>query len=91
MKMFPLILFLIPFLAFGSARTFDFKDPKGVNTIIFQLDALLESINGSAGGISGKVSLTDNPAATEGSIFRMPNPFELTTQFYRNICTVKAG
>ena len=51
MKMFPLILFLIPFLAFGSARTFDFKDPKGVNTIIFQLDALLESINGSAGGI----------------------------------------
>ena len=81
MKMFPLILFLIPFLAFGSARTFDFKDPKGVNTIIFQLDALLESINGSAGGISGKVSFDpDNPAATEGSIFldaeslRVDNP-----------------
>ena len=81
MKLIHFISLLLPVLAFGSSKSFDFKDPKGVNTIIFQLDALLESINGSAGGISGKVSFDpDNPAATEGSIFldaeslRVDNP-----------------
>ena len=35
---------------------FDFKDPKGVNNVVFKTDALLESINGVATGISGRVT-----------------------------------
>ena len=49
---------------------FDFKDPKGVNNIIFQMDAPLESINGSGDGISGKVSFDPaKPENTKGTIF----------------------
>jgi len=53
------------FLSFQEikATEFDFKDPKGVNNIIFQMDAPLESINGSGDRISGKVSY--NPAMPE--------------------------
>jgi polyisoprenoid-binding protein YceI len=48
---------------------FDFKDPKGVNNIVFRTDAPLESINGTASGISGKVAFDpENPAATKGKI-----------------------
>lgn len=48
---------------------FDFKDPKGVNNAVFKLDAPLESINGTATGISGKVSFDPaNPQATKGKI-----------------------
>jgi polyisoprenoid-binding protein YceI len=61
--------------------SFDFKDPKGVNNAVFKLDAPLESINGSANGISGTVSFDpENPAATRGKIvvasesLTVPNP-----------------
>jgi polyisoprenoid-binding protein YceI len=48
---------------------FDFKDPKGVNNVVFKTDAPLESINGTASGISGKVTFDPaNPAATKGRI-----------------------
>jgi polyisoprenoid-binding protein YceI len=48
---------------------FDFKDPKGVNNIVFQLDAPLESINGTGSGISGTVRFDpENPGAIEGVI-----------------------
>ena len=60
---------------------FDFKDPKGVNTVIFKTDAPLESINGTASGISGTVSFDPgNPAAIKGRIvvaaksLHVPNP-----------------
>jgi len=72
---------LLPLSVFAGHKSFDFKDPKGVNTVIFQLDALLESINGSAGGISGNVSFDPaNPKDTSGSIvlqassLRVDNP-----------------
>ena len=49
---------------------FDFKDPKGVNNIIFQMDAPLESINGSGDGIAGKVFFDPTkPENTKGTIF----------------------
>ena len=48
---------------------FDFKDPKKVNNVVFLLDAPLESINGTATGISGKVSFDPiKPESTAGKI-----------------------
>ncbi len=48
---------------------FDFKDPKGVNNVVFKTDAPLESINGVASGISGRVTFDpDNPGAVKGKI-----------------------
>jgi len=55
--------------AFAAPMTFDFKDPKGVNSATFHLDGMLEAISGTANGISGTVSFDpDNPGATTGSI-----------------------
>jgi polyisoprenoid-binding protein YceI len=54
---------------FAAPQTFDFKDPKGINNAGFKLDAPLESINGSASGISGTVTFDpENPGATKGKI-----------------------
>jgi polyisoprenoid-binding protein YceI len=48
---------------------FDFKDPKGVNNVVFKTDAPLESINGVATGISGRVTFDpDNPGAVKGKL-----------------------
>tara|TARA_B100002019_G_scaffold94397_1_gene81340 strand:+ start:6373 stop:6975 length:603 start_codon:yes stop_codon:yes gene_type:complete len=81
MKKFYTLLLLLPVSLLAESKSYNFKDPKGVNTIIFQLDALLESINGSAGGISGNVSFDpENPGNTKGSIIlegsslRVDNP-----------------
>ena len=69
--------------AYAAPQTFDFKDPKGVNNAVFKLDAPLESINGSASGISGTVNFDpENPAATTGKIvvasdsLTVPNPLQ---------------
>jgi len=79
---------IIPLLTLATAvyaapQTFDFKDHKGVNNAVFKLDAPLESINGSASGISGTVSFDPaNPAATTGKIvvatdsLTVPNPMQ---------------
>lgn len=53
----------------AAPRTFDFKDPKGVNNVQFKLDAPLESITGTATGISGSVTFDlAQPEATSGRI-----------------------
>src|SRR6185295_14769805 len=69
--------------ALGAPQSFDFKDPKGVNNAVFKLDAPLESINGSASGITGTVTFDpENPAATTGKIvvaaesLTVPNPMQ---------------
>ena len=79
---------IIPLVSLATAvyaapQSFDFKDPKGVNNAVFKLDAPLESINGSASGISGTVSFDpENPAATTGKIIvaseslTVPNPMQ---------------
>jgi len=55
--------------ALAAPMTFDFKDPKGVNNAVFKLDAPLESINGTASGISGTVDFDPSaPAAVKGKI-----------------------
>jgi polyisoprenoid-binding protein YceI len=53
----------------AASRSFDFKDPKGVNNVQFKLDAPLESITGTATGISGRVDFDPaNPESTKGRI-----------------------
>jgi polyisoprenoid-binding protein YceI len=78
----PLIT-LVAMAAYAAPQTFDFKDPKGVNNAVFKLDAPLESINGSASGISGTVTFDpENPATTTGKIvvaadsLTVPNPMQ---------------
>jgi len=77
----PLIAALTALSANAEPLTFDFKDPKGVNNIVFKLDAPLESINGTASGISGTVTLDPaQPDSAKGRIvvasdsLRVPNP-----------------
>jgi polyisoprenoid-binding protein YceI len=57
-------------LAAGAApQTFDFKDPKTVNNVVFKTDAPLESINGTATGISGTVTFDPaDPGLIKGKI-----------------------
>jgi polyisoprenoid-binding protein YceI len=63
------ILFCVAGLGSAAPLEFDFKDPKGVNNVIFKTDAPLESINGTASGISGKVTFDpDNPSTLKGKI-----------------------
>ncbi|HEY0455940.1 MAG TPA: YceI family protein [Verrucomicrobiae bacterium] len=55
--------------AFCAPQVFDFKDPKAVNNIVFQLDAPLESINGTATGISGNVTFDpEKPNELKGKL-----------------------
>lgn len=62
------------------ADDFDFKDPKGVNAILFTLEAPLECIGGISSGVSGKVSFDGKDGKSiKGELllsvdtFRMPN------------------
>lgn len=64
----------------AAPTSFDFKDPKGVNNVRFDLDAPLESMSGTANGVTGTVLFDPaNPAATTGRIvvaadsLRLPN------------------
>jgi polyisoprenoid-binding protein YceI len=68
-------------LASAAPIAFDFKDPKGVNNAVFKLDAPLESINGTANGVSGTINFDPtHPGALTGKIIidaatlHVPNP-----------------
>src|SRR5580704_6336792 len=68
------------FAALAAPQVFDFKDPKGVNNVVFKTDAPLESINGTATGVSGSVDFDPaNPGELKGKIvveassLRVPN------------------
>jgi polyisoprenoid-binding protein YceI len=53
----------LPLAAAAAPISFDFKDPKGVNSIQFKTDAPLEAISGSGNGVTGTISF--DPAAPE--------------------------
>ena len=79
----PLLSLSLATAAYAAPESFDFKDPKGVNNAVFSLDAPLESVNGSANGITGTVSFDPaNPGATTGKIvvatetMTVPNPMQ---------------
>jgi polyisoprenoid-binding protein YceI len=74
-------LCLIAATVAAAPLQFDFKDPKGVNSATFLLDAPLEAISGVANGVSGTVTFDPaNPAALTGFIavttasLQVPNP-----------------
>jgi len=62
-------LSVAPGVLSADSIKFDFRDPKKVNNVVFLMDAPLESINGTATGVSGMVSFDPaKPAATTGKI-----------------------
>ncbi len=82
-KIVTLALVTVAGMAFAAPQTFDFKDPKGINNAGFKLDAPLESINGSASGVSGTIIFDpSNPGASKGKIvvatstLVVPNPMQ---------------
>src|SRR5882762_3693562 len=65
----------------AAPEEFDFKDSKGVNNVSFKTEAPVETIKGSATGISGKVTFDPaNPGVVRGKIIvatsslHVPNP-----------------
>src|SRR5689334_25426016 len=84
MRLYPLIgCACLTLAAQAAPETFNFKDPKGVNTALFKLVAPLEAISGSASGISGTVTFDpEKPASTQGKIviastsLTVPNPMQ---------------
>lgn len=67
------LLALTQLMSTPSARAakqeYNFKDPKGVNSILFVLDSVVEPIMGLAGGVSGTVTFDPlKPKMTSGKI-----------------------
>lgn len=64
--------------AVAAPISFDFKDPKGVNNVRFDLDAPLESMSGTANGVTGNVVFDPaNPGALTGKIVVAANSLKL--------------
>jgi polyisoprenoid-binding protein YceI len=62
------------FDARGETLSFDFNDPRGVSNIAFSLHAPLESIKGTAKGISGFINVDpEDLASARGKIFVATN------------------
>ena len=54
---------------FAGSATFDFTDPSGVSNLSFDMTAPVESISGSADGVSGSIDFDPaKPEATSGTI-----------------------
>jgi len=51
------VMVVLAVSAFAAPQSFDFKDPKGVNNVIFKTDAVLESINGASS--NARLVMTD--------------------------------
>ena len=73
-----LILPLAVTMTAAGPLTFDFKDPKGVNTIYFLLDSPLEPIMGLAAGISGHVKFDPQHPDSLSGDFVIPATSVLT-------------
>ena len=68
----------------NAAQSFNFEDPKGVNTIRFNLDAPLEQISGTTNGVTGNIDFDIGaPESISGTLvvdatsIKVPNPVML--------------
>lgn len=75
------VLSVLTLNAFAGEASFNFEDPKGVNTIRFNLDAPLETISGTTNGVTGTLAFDASaPEKLSGSIvvdatsIKVPNP-----------------
>jgi polyisoprenoid-binding protein YceI len=79
-------LVLIAQTLLATSQSFDFKDPKGVNHVMFMLDAPLEFISGSGKNISGIVDFDKaSPAKTKGEIIITVDSLSVTSKKMTNV------
>ncbi len=75
------LLMITPHASQAAPKSFDFKDPKGVNHVMFMLDAPLEFISGSGKNISGTIEFNkEQPEATKGEIFLNTTSLAVTSE-----------
>jgi polyisoprenoid-binding protein YceI len=74
-------LCLLAAAPFAGAADFDFKDPKGVSTIVAEIDSLVEPVVAVGNGVTGAVAFDPaKPEATSGEIklavesLKVPHP-----------------
>ena len=70
----------------ATAKSFNFKDPKGVNHVMFMLDAPLEFISGNGNDIYGMVEFDkERPEKTNGEIRLAVSSLSVSSQKMTNV------
>ena len=79
-------LFAAAFDLYAAPKSFDFKDPKGVNHVMFMLDAPLEFISGNGNDIYGMVEYDkEYPEKTNGEIRLAVSSLSVSSQKMTNV------
>ena len=79
-------LFVAAFDLLAAPKSFDFKDPKGVNHVMFMLDAPLEFISGNGNDIYGMVEFDkEYPEKTNGEIRLAVSSLSVSSQKMTNV------
>ena len=79
-------LFAAAFDLNAAPKSFDFKDPKGVNHVMFMLDAPLEFISGNGNDIYGMVEYDKEfPEKTNGEIRLAVSSLSVSSQKMTNV------
>lgn len=86
-KLYTLSFLLMVASALQAApKLFDFKDPKGVNHVMFMLDAPLEFISGNGNDIYGIVEFDkEHPGKTKGEIVLAVSSLSVSSEKMTNV------
>ena len=80
------VLFTASFDLNAAPKSFDFKDPKGVNHVMFMLDAPLEFISGNGNDIYGMIEFDkEHPEKTNGEIRLAVSSLSVSSQKMTNV------